>query len=88
MILLQALESVCDANVAPAALCARCAAEPTKEIQQTVQGSINQALEASFSTSKTLRRRRGMLYFSSVAFLGLAHSQIQRVAKICTVIYC
>lgn len=88
MILLQALESVCDANVAPAALCARCAAELTKEIQQTVQGSINQALEASFSSSETLRKKRRMCYFSSIAFLNLAYSQIQRLAKICTVIYC
>lgn len=58
MILLQALESVCDTNTALVDFCARCAAELIKEIQQSVQGSINQALEASFSSSEAFKERR------------------------------
>lgn len=58
MILLQALESVCDANTALVVFCARGATELIKEIQQSVQGSINQALEASFSSSEALKERR------------------------------
>lgn len=58
MILLQALESVCDANTAPVVFCARCTTELIKEIQQSVQGSINQAVEASFSSSEALKERR------------------------------
>lgn len=88
MILLQALESVCDANTASVVFCARYAAELIKEIQQTVQGSINQALEASFSSSEALKERREGCSIFHHCIPRLAYSQIQRVAKIYTIIYC
>lgn len=87
---LQALKSVCDTNIGPPGFYSRCAAELNKEIQQTVLESISQAPEVSFFISEGTRKKRGMLYYLLVAFLHLAHSQIQawRVAKFCIIIYC